>query len=106
MERNVGMTTNILTAIVTAYCSCKICCGPTAPKPTANNSWPIEGITIAGPRKFQFNSLVKIEGLDNTFQLQDRLSKKYDDRFDIYFKDHADALKWGKQTRTVTVITP
>jgi 3D (Asp-Asp-Asp) domain-containing protein len=96
------MTTNIVTAVVTAYCSCKLCCGPTAKGITANGNRPIQGTTIAASRKIPLGSSVRIDG--HHYVVQDRLARRYDSRFDIYFNRHADAKKFGIKTQQVKVI--
>jgi len=99
------MITNIITATLTAYCACKVCCGPNAQGITAANVKPIQGITIAAPRKYPLRTTtVIING--HTYTVQDRLAKRYDARFDIYFNSHKDALQFGiKHKQKVTIIT-
>ena len=96
------MTTNILTAVITAYCSCKVCCGPNAKGITANGQRPKEGITVAASRSLPFGATVIIG--NKTFRVQDRLAKRYDSRFDIYFAKHSDAREFGIKTQQVKVI--
>lgn len=96
------MTTNILTAVVTAYCACKTCCGPNAKGITANGKVPQEGVTIAASRKIPFGSKVIIDNREYT--VQDRLAVRYDSRFDLYFKSHKVALQHGIRTQQVIVI--
>jgi len=99
------MTTNIITATLTAYCACKICCGPNAKGITANGTKPVEGITIAGPRYYPLGTRVFVG--PKSFILQDRLAKRYDSRFDIYFTEHSDAKKFGiKTNQTIKIISP
>lgn len=96
------MTTNIVTAIVTAYCAGKCCCGPSAKGICANGQRPTQGITIAASRTIKFGSLVEVDG--RRYIVQDRLAKRYDSRFDIYFTKHSDAKKFGIKTQQVKVI--
>lgn len=95
--------TNIVTAVVTAYCACTHCCGPQAKGICANNRRPVEAQTIAASRSIALGSRVIIDG--HTYIVEDRLARKYDGRFDIYFKSHQQAKQFGKQTKTVTIIT-
>lgn len=98
------MTTNIITATLTAYCSCKLCCGPHASNRTASNETPTQGITIAASRTIPFGSTVIIAG--HIYKVQDRLARRYDKRFDIYFRSHEAARNFGiKTNQTVMVIT-
>lgn len=98
------MITNILTNItLTAYCSCTaICCPATSKGLTANGTRPIQGITVAAPRRLPFNSDVIFNG--RTYKVQDRLAKRYDSRFDIYFAKHSDAKKFGIKTNQTVVV--
>ena len=98
------MITNILVAVTTAYCSCKLCCGTNAKGICADGKKPVQGITVAASRKYPLGSLCIIDG--KTYKIQDRLAKKYDSRVDIYFNSHKEALKYGKQKHEVTIITP
>jgi len=88
---------------VTAYCACKKCCGKWSGGPTASGRMPVAGITVAGPRSVPFGTRVRIEGV-GVRVVQDRLAKKYDERFDVYFADHQQALRFGEQTLRVEVI--
>ena len=38
------------------------------------------------------------------YVVQDRLAKKYDSRFDVYFASHKDAQKFGLQHHNVVVM--
>ena len=59
---------------------------------------------MAAPRSVLLGSTVLIAG--HRYTAQDRTARRFDGRFDIYFATHRDALKFGRQTNTVTVITP
>lgn len=93
-----------ITAVVTAYCPCSICCGPNSPKPTASGRWPKEGRTAAGPKRYPFGVIIRIEGLQGTRVIEDRMSKRYPDRFDIFFNNHKDAINWGIRTCKVEIV--
>ena len=88
---------------VTAYCPCKVCCGQWAGGPTASGRMPVAGITVAGPRSIPFGTRVWIEGV-GVRVVQDRLARKYDGRFDLYFATHAEALRFGKRSLKVKVL--
>lgn len=88
--------------ITTAYCICSLCCHPKWGGITASGVRPVQGITIAGPRKFPFGTKIKID--NKTFLLQDRVSWKYEGRWDVFFNKHKDAVKFGKKTNTVEVL--
>lgn len=97
------MMTNVIVAVVSAYCKCNLCCGPNAKGICANGKRPIQGITIAASRTIPFQSIVQVD--EHTYTVQDRLAKRLDNRFDIYFNKHSDAKKFGIKTNRVTVIT-
>ena len=88
---------------VTAYCPCTVCCGKWSGGPTASGKMPVAGVTIAGPRSIPFGTRVWIEGVGERV-VQDRLARKYDSRFDVYFADHTEALRFGKRTLKVRII--
>lgn len=88
---------------VTAYCSCHRCCGWWGGSKTASGNKPQQGVTIAGPRSLPLGTRVFIEGIGERV-VQDRLSKKYDSRFDLFFASHSEAAKFGKKELKVRVI--
>lgn len=93
--------TNIFT--VTAYCNCEKCCGKWSKyNKTASGHTPKQGITVAGPRKYKFGTKIQIEGVGERV-IQDRLAKKYDNRIDLFFESHKEALKFGKRSLAVVV---
>jgi len=63
----------------------------------------VQGTTIAASRAIPLGSSVIVAG--HTYIVQDRLAKKYDGRFDVYFEKHSEALQFGIKTQTVVVIT-
>ena len=96
------MTTNTILAIVTAYCHCAACCGK-AGQPTASGLMPVVGRTIAGPRMVPFGAVVTIPGI-GTRRVEDRASKSYDARWDVFMKSHREAKKFGVKTMRITVV--
>ena len=92
----------ITNAIVTAYCACTICCGTSGgTKLTASGAIAQANHTIAASRNIPFGSIVIIN--NRRYIVQDRLAKKYDNRFDIFMSSHEMAKKFGKQTTKVIV---
>ena len=109
-----GMLTTSLTALaktqlveVTGYCNegkggCKICNGKWAGlNKTASGKPPKPGVTIAASRKIPFNTIVNIPGVGKRV-VQDRLSKKFDNRIDVFFGSHKEALNFGKKKLLVS----
>ena len=64
---------------------------------------PKPGITVAGPRSIPFGTRVWIEGV-GVRVVQDRLARKYDGRFDVFFASHKEALRFGKRSLKVKVL--
>ena len=89
--------------IITAYCACKVCCGPNASNHCADGKTPVAGVTVAASRQFKLGSHLKIQGMTNDFIIQDRLANRFDSRVDVFFTRHQDALRFGRKVRTVEV---
>lgn len=96
------MTTNTYEAIVTAYCACMLCTPGRGI--TASGDVPRANHTIAAPRLIPFGASVVVSG--NAYVVRDRTAKRFDGRFDIYFRTHKEARKFGIRKLTVTIITP
>lgn len=94
----------ITNLLVTAYCSCKLCCGPNGHNIAANNHPPKEGITVAGPRNIPLGTHIKIDSFTNDFIINDHYNKHLSDRIDVYFSNHQKAKEFGKQIHNVTTI--
>lgn len=55
---------------------------------------PVQGITVAGPRRIPFGTWVEIEGVGRR-RVDDTLARRYDNRFDVFFGSHSDAKRFG-----------
>jgi len=94
----------ITNAILTAYCACAICCGKHAKQGlTASGNKPTQGITIAASRSIPLGSKVTLSN-GHTYIVQDRLAKRFDSRFDIYFTSHKAALEFGKKKGETVIV--
>ena len=92
-----------MTSIVTAYCACKLCTGTHHDlNLTAAGNRPIVGRTIAGPRAVHLGSSVIIGG--HTYTVEDHTAKRFDGRFDIFMRTHKEAVAFGKQKLTITIV--
>ena len=96
------MSLLISNIVVTAYCSCQICCGPNASNITASGNKPRQGITVAAPRSIPFGTKLYIPSI-GWRTVEDRLAKKYDNRVDVYYKSHKEAKRFGKKQLTITI---
>lgn len=89
------MTTNIFTAVVTAYIATGHLC--------SDGTVPTVATTIALPRRFALGSTVIIA--EHRYIGTDRTNRRYDGRFDIFVSTKKSAILWGKRTLQVTIIT-
>lgn len=94
---------------LTAYCPCSICCGQYSPEVrggephTATGTVPVAGRTIAvDPRVIPYGSRVSIEGL-GTFIAEDCGGGITNNRIDVYFNTHEEALAFGMHQAYVTI---
>ena len=94
--------TNCRADTVTAYCPCARCCGK-ANQPTASGKMPTAGVTVAGPRRVPFGTVVEIEGVGRRV-VQDRLAKRFDNRWDVFMPSHKAALIFGTRELKITVV--
>lgn len=98
---------------VTAYCSCKKCCGKYAEnRPLDKDGNEIvygaamiplkQGVSIAADTSvFPFGTEIFIDG--NKYTVQDRGGAIKGNKLDIYFTDHSQAQDYGVQTKRVYI---
>ena len=106
--------TSLGTFVLTAYCSCQQCCGQYAlNRPLDGNGNPIvytasgaiaqSGLTVAvDPTVIPYGSKVEING--HTYIAQDTGGAIKSNRIDVYFSDHAEALKFGRREAEVFLV--
>ena len=99
----------------TAYCPCKKCCGVWATRrPLDENGEQIvygatgivlqQGVSVAADTTiYPMGTQLEIEGM-GTYTVQDRGGAIKNNKLDIYFDNHADAVEFGVQTVRVRVI--
>lgn len=93
---------------LTAYCSCKECCGEWAENRGykvlgASNQELISGYSIAvDPKLIPYNTLVVING--ELYEAMDCGGSIKRNRIDIYFSDHKEALNFGVQYAEVFIL--
>lgn len=95
--------TNLL-IICSFWCACKICTGTVA-QPTASGIMPRVGITISAPRSVPFGTIVDLPGIGRRI-VQDRASRKYDHRWDVFVASHAEAKRLGIKKVMATIYGP
>jgi 3D (Asp-Asp-Asp) domain-containing protein len=98
---------------LTAYCACEKCCGYWAtvrPKDedgnpivyTANQSIAKQGVTVAADTSvLPFGTVLLIDG--HEYIVQDRGGSIKENRIDIYFESHEEALQFGVQYKEIFI---
>ncbi len=114
-----------VTMVVTAYCACGKCCawkrsiwscwlvpvhssGPFKGKRkkvgiTADGTRAKKGVIAADISKYPYGTRMYVPGY-GWGVVHDRGREIKGNHIDVFFEDHDDALRWGKQNLTVTVI--
>src|SRR5213083_3114522 len=94
--RNFDARSRLFLGTVTAYTS-----SPTAA--TASGTRAFDGL-LACPRKYPFGTLFAIEG--RVYECRDRLSRKYDECFDLWKPTNKAARLFGKQKLLIIALIP
>lgn len=85
--------------VITAYCPCMKCCGKTNGI-TATGTVATEGRTVAvDPRVIPYGTEIYIDG--HKYIAEDCGGAINQNRLDIFFDDHNEALAWGIQRKEV-----
>lgn len=106
-----------VTARLTAYCTCEICCGKWSGGPTASGVYPKQGQTIALDREaaqdlgLNFGARIAIDGKE--FIYQDSGGSPMNDAYhqtgylpiDVFFQNHADAQAFGVKVVPVYILS-
>lgn len=86
----------------TAYCKCEKCCGVWSDSPTKSGTTPKEGRTIAvDPDIIPLGTQVIIDG--QIYTAEDTGSAVKGNVIDIYFDNHEETKKYGRQNREVWI---
>ena len=104
-EKTEYSTKSLGTFRITAYCSCKICCGKWSEyNKTYSGTTPQAGRTIAVyENQIPIGSKVMIDG--HIYTAEDTGSAIHENCIDIYYDSHKDALRFGVQKKEVFLIT-
>ena len=86
----------------TAYCPCSNCCGK-SDGITARGTKATANYTVAMSSKYSFGTKIEIQGM-GTYVVEDRGGAINDNRIDIYFDTHQEALNFGRRTVYLKVI--
>jgi len=96
------------TYTVTAYCACKVCCGPNAKGITASGHHiRLKDRFVAADRSIPFGTKIIVPGYNHgrPVPVLDRGTKIKGDRLDVFFDSHSEAKKWGVRTVRVRVLS-
>jgi 3D (Asp-Asp-Asp) domain-containing protein len=86
---------------LTAYCPCSKCCGWNTGI-TKSGTIATEGRTVAADvNLYPFGTQVEIDGI--VYTVEDTGGAIRGNRMDIFYNSHSDALKFGRQTKTVII---
>lgn len=91
---------------VTAYCSCRRCCGRHADGITACNHRIRPGdVFAAADKQYAFGTEMIIPGYNDNqpIKVKDRGRLIKGNRLDVFFPSHQQAKKWGVKTLDVLV---
>ena len=89
--------------VVTAYCKCQRCCGRYADGITASGFKLVPGCrVVAAPDWLPFGTVVHVPGYGPAAVL-DRGGRITDNKLDVYFDNHADAVRWGKRKLAIAI---
>jgi len=90
-----------MTVIATAYCACEKCCGKTDGI-TATGTKATAGRTVAvDTRMIPYGSKIYIDG--HEYIAEDCGGAIKDNRIDIYFDTHDEALQFGRKTLEIEI---
>ena len=91
---------------VTGYCPCSQCCGSFSDGITANNHRIRPGDTfVAADKTYRFGTEMVIPGYNESqsVRVMDRGGAIKDNRLDLFFHTHQQALQWGVQHLDVLI---
>jgi 3D (Asp-Asp-Asp) domain-containing protein len=93
---------------VTAYCACPKCCGPNAQGITASGkliNYNDGKFVAADTSVLPFGTKLIIPGYgDGPVEVIDRGGAIKGNKLDVFYTSHEEALRWGRQKITVTVV--
>ena len=92
---------------VTAYCPGACCCGKWADGMTASGHLIKPGDRfVAADKQFAFGTRILIPGYNKNqpVEVLDRGGAIKGDRLDVFFPTHEEALEWGVQVLTVSIL--
>jgi len=110
----VGLTAPVaesrtVTAIVTAYCPCRTCCGPGAEGLTSTGRDARLSGCAVDPKRIPYGSRVRIPGVgwrtaDDTGSAMRANGRRGIVHVDVRMQSHSQALRFGVRRMTITVV--
>lgn len=83
---------------VTAYCTCEKCVGTSGSDATYSGGKAQAGITAAADLNlFQIGNEIRIDGIDNIYKVEDRISPDRNEKLSLCFDNHEEALRFGRR---------
>lgn len=96
--------------LVTAYCPCRVCCGPQAHgvTSTGDNAWVLDGVA-ADPRLIPYRTRLRIPGVgvrevDDTGGAMRQSAKRGIYHIDVRFTSHAEAKRFGRKWLKIKIL--
>lgn len=99
-----------MTVNASAYCACMICCGKTNGI-TASGKKAQAYYTIAAPKNYPFGTIIYLEYFKDSpskgwYIVQDRGGAITNNRIDLFYNTHSEALKFGRRNLKAVVFFP
>jgi len=105
-EKTLDESWRVVRMRVTAYCPCSKCCGEYSDGFTACNHHIQNGDRfVAADKRYPFGTEMIIPGYNQSYpvQVKDRGGAIKNDKLDVFFNTHDEALAWGVQYLDVLV---
>jgi len=105
-DKNPDSSWQVVRMRVTAYCPCSKCCGEYADGITACNHRIQDGDRfVAADKSYPFGTQMIIPGYNKSdpVEVKDRGGAIKNDKLDVFFNTHKEALVWGVQYLDVLV---
>lgn len=103
-SERVSNTGEWISGNISAYCSCRSCCGSYANGITAMGTTATQGRTIAAPSNYPFGTKIEIEGY-GIYTVEDRGGAIKGNKLDVYMNSHSAALSFGRKNLRFRVVS-
>ncbi|MDO8582223.1 MAG: hypothetical protein Q7S16_05125 [bacterium] len=111
-RNNAAQKEQTIVVLSTAYCPCELCCGDSADGETSigDDAFVIDGVA-ADPRALPYRTRISIPSIgvrevdDTGGALRRAWRERGQYHIDLRFATHDEALEWGRQIVTVTILS-